>query len=239
MGIYAKLAEDERVILRVAGCSVNATTVERLRRGAAYVQRWRSTGRLASALHRAKERGYAGRIARVFAENGLPPHYMYLAAQESGFDERAVGPATRFGHAKGMWQFIPMTARRYGLRVGPLYDQALYDAKDERFDWEKATAAAAHYLKDLHSTDAQGSGLLAMACYNWGEDKVRGIIASLPENPQERNFWRLLSDRKVPRETYDYVLSIFSAAVICEDPRLFGLDLECPALGDGLATTGR
>ena len=242
MGIYAKLAEDERVILRVARmfgeCDVTVPKgfVAEVRR---YVQRWRSTGRLAGALRRAKERGYAGRIARIFAENGLPPQYVYLAAQESGFDERAVGVATRYGHAKGMWQFIPMTARRYGLRVGPLYDQALYDAKDERFEWEKATAAAAHYLKDLHSTDAQGSGLLAMACYNWGEDKVRGIIASLPENPQDRNFWRLLSDRKVPRETYDYVLSIFSAAVICENPRLFGLDVECPALGDGLAATGR
>jgi membrane-bound lytic murein transglycosylase D len=238
MGIYAKMPEDERVILRVARtfgeCDVAVPKgfVAEVRR---YVQRWRSTGRLARALQRAKAHRYAGRIARVFAENGLPPQYVYLAAQESGFDERAVGPPTRFGYAKGMWQFLATTARRYGLRVGPLYDQATYDARDERFDWEKAAAAAAHYRRDLQATDAQGSGLLAMACYNWGEDKVRGIITSLPANPQERNFWRLLSDRKVPRETYDYVLSIFSAAVICENPGLFGLDVECPALGDGTA----
>jgi soluble lytic murein transglycosylase-like protein len=195
------------------------------------VQRWRSTDRLARALERANQRGYAGAVERVFAANGLPPHYLYLALQESGFNERAVGPATRYGYAKGMWQFIPLTARRYGLRVGPLQDQPAYDAQDERFDWEKATGAAARYLKDLHSTDAQASGLLAMACYNWGENQVRKIITSLPENPQDRNFWRLLADRKVPRETYDYVLSIFSAAVICENPQLFGMDVQCPAFG--------
>jgi hypothetical protein len=98
----------------------------------------------------------------------------------------------------------------------------------ERFDWQKATLAAAKYLRDLHSTDAQGSGLLAMASYNWDEQKIRNVLASLPETPQERNFWRLLAHQSIPVETYDYVLSIFSAAVICENPRLFGVEVECP-----------
>jgi hypothetical protein len=52
----------------------------------------------------------------------------------------------------------------------------------------------------------------------------------MPGNPRERNFWRLLATAKIPRETYDYVFYIFSAAVICEDPRLFGFDFDCPCL---------
>lgn len=233
LGTYGKVAEDERAILRVARafgeCEVNVPRgfVAEVRR---YVERWRSTDRLARALERASQRGYGGRIAGAFAASGLPSQYVFLAAQESGFDDRAVGPATRFGHAKGMWQFIPATARRYGLRVGPLHDRPVYDAQDERFDWEKATGAAVRYVRDLHATDAQASGLLAMACYNWGEGRIRAIVAALPEDPRERNFWRLLGSRQVPRETYDYVLSIFSAAVICEDPKLFGFELRCPAL---------
>ena len=231
LGVYDRVAKDERVILRVARtfgeCEVNVPKgfVAEVRR---YVERWRSSDRLARLLESAPPRAQADRIAQAFTQANLPPQFIYLAAQESAFDQRAVGRPTRYGYAKGMWQFIAPTARRYGLRVGPLHDQGLYDAKDERFDWEKATVAAARYLKDLHDTDAQASGLLAMACYNWGEDNVRGIIQAMPANPLERNFWRLLANRKVPRETYDYVLSIFSVAVICEEPALFGFDLKCP-----------
>jgi hypothetical protein len=50
----------------------------------------------------------------------------------------------------------------------------------------------------------------------------------MPENPRERNFWRLLKNQQIPRETYDYVFSIFSAAVIGENPKLFGFDFENP-----------
>ncbi len=231
LGVYGKVPPDERVILRVARllgeCDVNVPkgfTAE-VRR---YIERWRSTGRLANGLRRARQAGYEAEVIGALARARLAPQFFYLALQESGFDERAVGPRTRYGHAKGMWQFVSPTARRYGLRIGPLHEQAVYDAQDERFDWRKATAAAVAYIGELQATEAQGSGLLAMAAYNWGENNVRAIIESLPENPQDRNFWRLIADRKTPRETYDYVLSIFSAAVICQDPRLFGFDLECP-----------
>ena len=49
-----------------------------------------------------------------------------------------------------------------------------------------------------------------MACYNWGEDKVLALVRSLPANPRDRNFWRLLSDHRsqIPQQTYDYVLKI-------------------------------
>ncbi len=69
-----------------------------------------------------------------------------------------------------------------------------------------------------------------MACYNWGEDSVLPLVRSMPANPRERNFWRLLSDyrAKLPNETYDYVFYIASAAVIGENPKLFGFNFENP-----------
>ena len=240
LGLQRNVPDDERVIVRVARifgeCDVAVPDgfVKEVR---AYVERWRSTDRLARALRRLRDRGHAPAMARAFTDVGLPPHYLYLALQESAFDERAVGPPTRFGYAKGMWQFIAPTAAEYGLRVGPRRDEPVYDAEDDRFDRQKATAAAARYLKDLQSTDAQASGLLALASYNWGQQNVRATLRRLPATPQERNFWRLLSDRTVPRETYDYVLSIVSAAVICEDPGLFGFDVDCPLRG-GSASPG-
>jgi membrane-bound lytic murein transglycosylase D len=231
LGAYGKVSERQRYILRVARrfgeCEVNipgafVSEVEH------YIERWRQNGRLGNALRRAKQHGYGVVITRAFTQAGLPPQYIYLALQESAFDERAVGKPTRYGFAKGMWQFISLTGHQYGLRIGPLYEQGGYDPQDERFDWPKATRAAAKYIRKLTTTDAQGSGLLVMASYNWGEDKVRGIILSMPENPRERNFWQLIALHDVPQETRDYVLSIVSAAVICENPSFFGFDLECP-----------
>ena len=71
---------------------------------------------------------------------------------------------------------------------------------------------------------------LVIASYNWGEDKVIRIVRSMPANPKDRNFWRLLTDYrdKLPKETYDYVFYIFSAAVIGENPRLFGFQFDNP-----------
>jgi membrane-bound lytic murein transglycosylase D len=152
--------------------------------------------------------------------------------QESNFDQYVSGPMTRMGIAKGMWQFIPQTATKYGLKLGPLMDLPRLDVGDERHDFVKETGAASRYLRDLYTTDAQASGLLVMACYNWGEDYVLPLVRSLPANPKERNFWKLLEkDReKIPKETYDYVFYIFSAAVIGENPRLFGFDFDNPLI---------
>jgi hypothetical protein len=69
-----------------------------------------------------------------------------------------------------------------------------------------------------------------MACYNWGENQVLPLVRSMPLNPKDRNFWQLLARHKdkIPKETYDYVFYIFSAAVIGENPRLFGFDFDNP-----------
>jgi membrane-bound lytic murein transglycosylase D len=234
LGFYSsKLTEAERLILRVARlfgeCEINmpagfVTEVQN------YIKKWQSSDRLEKAIRTAREKGYRDRISEALLSQGLPPQFFYLALQESNFDIYAVGPKTYKGHAKGMWQFIPETAIKYGLRVGPLVDLSRPDLKDERHNFEKATNAAVRYLKFIYSTDAQASGLLVMSSYNWGEEKVVKLIRSIPANPKERNFWRLLTSYrdKIPQETYDYVFYIVSAAVIGENPRFFGFKFDNP-----------
>jgi hypothetical protein len=228
-----KMSEQDRLVLRVArifGECELAMPPGFLQEVRSYIGKWRSTGRLARAIRVAGERSYTARIAEDLLAVNLPPQFFYLALQESDFDPHISGPPTKKGIAKGMWQFIPETGAKYGLRIGPLAEFRRPDPADDRHNWERATKAATRYLKDIYSTDAQASGLLVMASYNWGEGRVIRRIQGMPANPRERNFWRLLTDHRdeLPDETYDYVFHIFSAAVIGENPRLFGFDFDNP-----------
>jgi pSer/pThr/pTyr-binding forkhead associated (FHA) protein len=227
------LTEEERLILRVTRmfgeCELVAPR-EYLAEVGRFIKRWQSTGRYVRAVKLAQEKGYIRKIAEEFITHNLPPQFIYLAMQESDFDPFTSGPPTRYGFAKGMWQFIPETGARYGLASGPLVKFPRPDPADERSNWEKATGAAARYIKDIYATDAQASGLLVMASYNWGEGRVIKRIKAMPPNPRERNFWKLLERHRneVPDETYNYVFSIVSAAVIGENPRLFGFPFDNP-----------
>jgi hypothetical protein len=195
-----------------------------------YIDRWRQGTRLGQAIERSEENGFAERAARAFDRVHLPAQYYYVALQESDFKLDACGPKTRYGIAKGAWQIIPATGRAYGLSIGPLYLERRFDPQDERHDFDRASFAAATYLRDIYLREAQGSGLLALAIYNYGGTNVRRLIRSLPESPRERNFWQVLIEHRdqFPEETYDYVLRVFSAAVIGENPRLFGFDFKPP-----------
>jgi membrane-bound lytic murein transglycosylase D len=228
-----KLNEKERLVLRVTrlfGECDAAAPPDYIGEVMRYVAKWQSTGRYERALKRAQDNGYITRIAAAFAEQNLPPQYFYLAMQESDFDPYRSGPPTRWGIAKGMWQFIPETGNTYGLRIGPLAAQPTFDQLDDRFNWEKATPAAARYIKNIYSTDAQASGLLVMASYNWGEWRVVDYLRKMPQNPRQRNFWKFLAQHRerLPPQTYDYVFYIVSAAVIGENPRLFGFQFDKP-----------
>jgi len=228
-----KMTEQDRLVLRVARifgeCELDMPSdfVAEVNK---YIKKWQSSPRLANALSAARQNGYTAKISEEMLAEGLPQQFFYLALQESNFDPYISGPMTRKGIAKGMWQFVPETAMKYGLHLGPLIDLRRPDPADDRHHYDRETKAAARYLKDLYSTDAQASGLLVMACYNWGENQVLPLVRSMPANPRERNFWRLLANHrnKIPQETYDYVFYITSAAVIGENPRLFGFDFDNP-----------
>jgi hypothetical protein len=197
-----------------------------------YIGDWKAAD-LEAGLGRAAAGDMAPTVGEILLEHGLPREFLFLALQESKLDPDAIGPSTRYGVPKGMWQMIPATAEAYGLRLGPLQGERQVDPADERHDVAKATAAAARYLADIYETDAQASGLLVMAAYNLGEPRLLGMVRSMPESPRERNFWALIENHgdQIPKETYDYVYRIISAAVIGQDPELFGFTFD-PAFGD-------
>jgi hypothetical protein len=234
LGVYGPTTPQDvqaiyRVVHRLGESEINVPRefVDEVRR---FIRRWRDTPRLATALARARENGYGPQIAAILLEHDLPPELFYLALQESEFRTDAIGRPTRFGIAKGMWQFMPGTARAYGLTLGPLVGRPLPDPRDDRQDFTRATTAAARYLKDIYSTDAQASGLLVIAAYNWGQTRVLRLIRSLPETPRDRNYWHLLTTYRdqIPDETYNYVLAVVSAATIGDRPDLFGFAFEPP-----------
>lgn len=191
-------------------------------------------GRFIRGIERAEAEGYTRLIAGTMQRYGLPPEFFYLALVESDFNPRVVGPETRYGHAKGMWQFIPETGAAYGLEIGPERETGAYDPDDERHDPAAATDAAARYLLEIHSQLAGASGLLAMASYNWGERRVvsglKKLFEGIPDEVADRTYWRFYTEynARMPAETKDYVARIFAAAVIGEDPRLFGFEIDNP-----------
>lgn len=251
-GIYRKLkTKEEQLILRTARLfgesefEVSGTFVDAvLREIQGY---WLTPGgrnRFRQGLERAEREGFTGQIVTTLRGQGVPPEFIYLALQESDFNVNAVGPPTRWGRAKGMWQFIPTTAVRYGLTPGPLSETGQRDPQDQRHDFHLSTDAASRYLRDLHGVLTQASGLLVMAAYNWGEHRVgprleslptptdvfQAEFAEVPANPSSRNYWAFLREYgdRMPDETKDYVIKIFSAAVIGQDPRHFGFEFGNP-----------
>ena len=157
-------------------------------------------------VHRSSR--YLAMIREVLRTRGLPEDLAFTAMIESGFKPDAV---SRVG-AKGMWQFMAGTARRYGLRVDRWVD--------ERLDPEKSTIAAASYLNDLYRQF--GSWALAQAAYNAGEVKVTRAI----QKTGSRDFWALAQSRHLRRETKEFVPQIHAATVIGRDPDRYGFDFD-------------
>ena len=147
---------------------------------------------------------YAEMIQGVLRDKGLPEDLMFTAMIESGFNPIAVSRAG----AKGLWQFMTPTARRYGLRVDRWVD--------ERLDPEKSTVAAARYLGDLHALF--GSWELAKAGYNAGEMKVLRAMKALGTS----DFWELTRGRILPEETKNFIPAIQAATLIGREPERYG-----------------
>jgi membrane-bound lytic murein transglycosylase D len=127
------------------------------------------------ALQKTKKRStsYFKMIDGIFARYGLPLELRYLAVIESDLKTNAV---SKVG-AKGMWQFMPQTARDLGLKVTSKYD--------ERTHAYRSTVAAAKYLKDLYAQF--GDWLLVVAAYNCGPGPVYNAI----KKSGSKNFWAI------------------------------------------------
>jgi hypothetical protein len=181
---------------------------------------------LRTSLDRARQRNLPRIIITALDQYKLPRELFFVPLKESTYDATQVGPPTRFGFAKGLWQLIPGTAAQYNLKLGPLKDQRLFDPLDQRHNELASTQAAVRYLADLYSTKAAASGMLVIAAYNYGQTRIITRLDELPNDPRERNFWKFYRSGWLPPETRDYVMSIFSAALICEKPDLFQMNIE-------------
>lgn len=140
-------------------------------------------------------------IKSILTEYNIPAQFLYLAMAESNFSTRAYSKK----RASGLWQFMPATAKHYGLKIN--------EYVDERRDLIKSTRAAAKYLSNLHKRF--GKWYLAAIAYNCGGGRLSKAIKKAGSDDLAI---LLDSDKKyIPRESRFYIRKIVALAMIGQD----------------------
>ncbi len=173
-----------------------------------YIRFYRESarGRAIADLWARKLGRYGPAIVAELAQQGLPTDLVYLSLIESGHNPTIVSSAG----AAGLWQFIPESARAYGLTVDRWVD--------ERLDPVRSTRAAARLLRDLEQRF--GTWDLAMAAYNMGHQGLTRSIRKYNTN----DFWRLTRlEAALPWETALYVPKVLAIAIVMKNRGAFGL----------------
>ena len=152
---------------------------------------------------------YREEMVKAFREAGIPEEITWLPLIESGFKARAMSRA----RALGLWQFIPSTGYKFGLKRDAWID--------ERLDPGKATAASIAYLKELHQMF--GDWATVLAAYNCGEGNVLRAIRGQKIDYLD-NFWDLY--QRLPRETARYYPRFLAVLTIMKDPAKYGFTLD-------------
>jgi len=160
----------------------------------------RGRGTMETGLRRSGQ--YMQMARKIFREEGVPEDIVWLGQVESAWRPTARSWAA----ASGLWQFIPGTGSRFGLR------QTAY--VDERNSFEKATRASARYLKWLHNRF--GNWELAMGAYNTGEGNIDRAIS----RAGQRDFWAIYP--YIAQETRNYVPNILAVILIAKNPEKYG-----------------
>jgi pSer/pThr/pTyr-binding forkhead associated (FHA) protein len=184
---------------------------------------------LTTLLNRA--RTYAPVVVKAFNEKGLAPQVgIYLAMIEAEYCpclSSGTGP-------KGYFQFASATARRYGVRDVSHWKDT---RPDDRCKIDIMAPVAAQYMKDLIAMFGTGplSVPLAIASYNEGEgglstNLMKALNAARTSQNPERSFWTMVAHEEIlsdqfQRENIKYVPHYFGAAIVGENPRVFGVDL--------------
>lgn len=150
---------------------------------------------------------YRPYILDAMRKAGLPEELSWLPLIESGFKVKALSRA----RALGLWQFIPSTGYKFGLKR----DRYI----DERLDFIKSTEAAIAYLKELHSMF--GDWATVLAAYNCGEGRVLKVIRTQNVNYLD-NFWDLY--QRLPHETARYVPRFYATLHIVKNPEKYGFN---------------
>lgn len=140
------------------------------------------------------------RIAEILSSYGVPDDFKYIPIVESGLDPRVLSHKG----AGGYWQFMPATARLYGLRVD--------SEVDERLDFEKSSHAAAKYLKSLY--EEFGDWTLVAAAYNLGGGRLKNTI----KRQGLDDYYSL----RLNSETGSYIYKLVSVKQVIEYPSKYG-----------------
>ena len=202
-------AETEKAVKADLATTEHDVPIPQNERVLAYVELFQ--GRLRDYIQESLTRGtrYLPMIQGVFRSEGLPLDLAYIPVIESGFKTNALSKAS----AKGPWQFMRATATEQGLKTDWYVD--------ERSDPEKATVAAARYLKVLHNM-FDGDWHLVLAAYNGGLGRVQRAM----KRSGQDDFWSLSnSSRYLPRETREYVPLILAAIIVSKNPSQYGFDI--------------
>ena len=202
-------ADTEKVVKADLAATEHDVPIPQNDRVLAYVELFQ--GRLRDYIHESLTRGtkYLPMIQAVFRAEGLPLDLAYIPVIESGFKTNALSVKS----AKGPWQFMRATATEQGLKTDWYVD--------ERSDPEKATVAAARYLKILHDL-FDGDWHLVLAAYNGGLGRVQRAM----KRSGQDDFWSLSdSSRYLPRETREYVPLILAAIIVAKNPSQYGFDI--------------
>ena len=153
-----------------------------------------------------RARPYLPYIVREVEKRDMPMEFALLPVVESAFRVRAYSRAG----ASGLWQFMPTTGRRYGLKQNWWYDG--------RRDVVESTRAALDYLTKLLE-EFGDDPLLAVAAYNWGEGNVRRAIARNRARGKPTDIWSL----RLPKETQAHVSRLVAFSAIVERPDAYGV----------------
>lgn len=188
-------------------------------RVAAFLSYFQGRGRGRLLIGQARLASYRPMMAQIFRQEGVPEWLIGVGFVESTYNPAAHSPA----QAHGIWQFIPGTGDRYGLRRTAW--------TDERGSPEKSTRAAARYLRDLHALF--GDWPLALAAYNWGEGRIARVI----KRTGIRDFWTMADRGLLPQETANYVPSVLAASrlLLGTGKPVFGVQ-ALPQISEGLRT---
>lgn len=151
---------------------------------------------------------YLPYIVNEIKKRGMPSEIALLPFVESAFKPNAYSHAA----AAGLWQFIPETGRRYGLKKTATFDG--------RYDPFLATHAALGYLQDL-SKRFHGDWLLALAAYNCGENRVEREVAKNKASGRPTDFWHL----DLPKETKQYVPRLLAYKELYRQPARYRINL--------------
>src|SRR5580692_2268532 len=160
-------------------------------------------------LERVFQRGqrYMYHVVTEVEARGMPLEFALLPVVESAYEPFAYSVS----RAAGLWQFIPDTGRRFGLKQDWWFDG--------RRDVIESTRAALDYLQALHD-QFDGDWLLAIAAYNVGENTVQRELDYNRAHGKPADFWHL----KLPAETRAYVPKLLAMKRLMAEPERYGLE---------------